>query len=89
MTNNELVQANSINEQLEVLNEFLKDNQRCWGILKLFPSPKSPSKQVTLKTSYGYCTNEITASKRLSASIIDAIKRELETLQGELDSIGK
>lgn len=89
MTKDELAQANSINEQLEVLNEFLKDNRRCWGILNFFVSPKPLNTRVTLRTSYGYCSNEITASERLSANIIEAIKHEVSALERELDSIGK
>lgn len=89
MTKGELSKANSINEQLETLNAFLEDNQKCWGILGFFSAPKSSNTQVTLRTSYGWHNSEITASKRLSTSIIEAVKREIAMLQSELDGIGK
>lgn len=89
MTKEELAQANLVNEQIEVLNEFLKTSQRCWGILNFFATPKPTNTQVTLRTSYGWRDGEISASKRLSASITEAIKHEISLLQAELDSIGR
>lgn len=89
MTKEQLTQANTINEQIETLTKFLDENQKCWGILRFFVAPKQTDKQVTLRTSYGWRNEEITASKRLSATIIEAIKQEVSLLQSELDNIGK
>lgn len=87
MTTDNLRQANQICEQIDALNKFLKDTRKCCGMLKFFVTPKQQNTQVTLKTSYGWRDNEISASERLSASIVDAIKNELALLQAELDAL--
>lgn len=89
MTKDELARANLINEQLEALNNFLNNNKQCWGILRFFATPKQRAVQVTLRTSYGWRADEISASERLSANIVEAIKQEVSLLQDELSSIGK
>lgn len=87
MTKEDLKQANLINEQIDVLSKFLRDTQQCWGKLSFFATPKQQNTQVTIRTSYGWCSNEVSASERLSVSIVDAIKNELVLLQGELDAL--
>lgn len=90
MTKAELAKANEINEQIKVLTEFLESNKKCWGVLKFFATPaKQLNTQITLKTSYGCYSEEITASKRLSAVIIEAVKHEVSLLESELENIGR
>jgi len=87
VTKEDLKQANLINEQIDVLSKFLKDTQQCWGKLSFFVAPKQQNAQVTIRTSHGWCNNEVSASERLSVGIIDAIKNELALLQAELDAL--
>ena len=87
MTKDNLAKATMLSEQIETLNTFLEDTRKCWGKLKFFVTPKRQNVQVTLKTSYGWLDNEISASERLSASIVEAIKNEVALLQSELDSL--
>jgi len=89
MTKEELSHANIINEQIETLEKFLAEDRMCWSKIKFFATPSRQKQNITLRTSYGHINDEISASERLSASIIKAIEDELFLLKHELDSIGR
>lgn len=88
MTSENLKRASEIYNQIEVLTKFLEVRQKkCWNVLSLFATPKQDNTQISCKTYYGLYNEEISASERLSASIAETIKKEIELLQEELDAL--
>ena len=81
MTEEILKKANDYKQQIDELNRFTRDCERCWHILRLH------NKRFKIKTAYGTISNEVEVSRELAERILKTIDDYVFSLEYELENM--
>ena len=83
MINKELKKATALKEEINRLSWFIETCKSCWHVFKIIPKTKN----LIMKTRYGYLHDEIEIDGELSEKIINVIEQHINEKKEEFEKL--